>query len=100
MSEKIDNDVDNSDEGSTDQPEYVKKLDPLYQRLREGGTLDNILNLTHDPVQLEAAEKLASHITSQYASAFHTLENISKDPDMADKLRHAIMTHVTKTQGK
>ena len=77
--------------------DYVDDLHPLYQKLRAAGHMDAILKMRHDPVQLEAAEKLAAATISGIAPMMEDVERIKEDPVALDKLKKA-MASWAKTQ--
>ena len=89
---KEENDGSTTEDVENDKAEssYVDDLHPIYQKLRADGHMDAVLKMRHDPVQLEAAEKVTSALVSQLAPAFEAVEKVKNDPVELEKLRKAI----------
>ena len=97
MKEANDDNTIEDIESGKDESSYVDDLHPIYQKLRADGHMDVILKMRHDPVQLEAAEKVTSALVSQLAPVFETVEKFKNDPAALDKLKKAIASFA-KTQ--
>tara|TARA_R110002060_G_scaffold3250_13_gene5145 strand:- start:370 stop:666 length:297 start_codon:yes stop_codon:yes gene_type:complete len=90
MKEENDDNITEDIENDKGESSYVDGLHPLYQRLRADGHMDAILKMRHDPVQLEAAEKVTAALVSQLAPALEAVEKVKNDPVELAKLRKAI----------
>ena len=85
----MDNDNEDYDNIETEEPEYVKDLNPLYVRARRAGALNMILSMTHASGTLEGAEKFVSTLMEQYEPIVNSMDGLSKDSNFLKNLRQA-----------
>ena len=85
----MDKDDENYNNVETEEPEYVKDLNPLYVKARRGGALNMVLSMTHASGTLEGAEKFVSALMAKYEPMVNMIEVLSKDPKFTENLRKA-----------